>query len=368
MPTNRNATGTLFAMLSPGTVTLAAAALVVGFVHAAPATAQSEACEPGTALLGTAGPELCVRIGDQDSPPNEVYFRAPAGPADPPLVIPPTVVGDYTVDMVVTYASGPAAMFITLDGTATRTAPGVGGISVIVNGGWGTPLPESVGSLHLIGFSTGTSLTELGGGAGRAFGITPAQDVLYRGFPQTIREPTFGAAAFDTVLPGQPVIEDAIALIVHSFFHVNEVGVAVDIPGGVKLVPPGAGDGDGDGESKASDGDPHFECYSVEHDPANMEKLFVTLEDQFDLIETRLGKITRLCTPVSKNEEGVPDPRLHLVCYEILDSHDPDEPVLTTNQFGKTELQVRKARELCVPSRKKRLGEEEPEEREKKRY
>ena len=80
---------------------------------------------------------------------------------------------------------------------------------------------------------------------------------------------------------------------------------------------------------------------------------------QSDLPETsrssRLGKITQICTPVGVNGEPVPDPRLHLVCYELLEKHDPRRPVATTNRFGKSKMVVRESQELCVPSTKELL-------------
>ncbi len=105
----------------------------------------------------------------------------------------------------------------------------------------------------------------------------------------------------------------------------------------------------------ALDEQPHFECYRVDKPTRQSEKLVVRLEDQFDFVKTRLGQITKICTPVSKNGEGIPDKELHLVCYEILNPHDPRQPVLTTNQFGKAKMYVRESQELCVPSTKKKL-------------
>lgn len=101
---------------------------------------------------------------------------------------------------------------------------------------------------------------------------------------------------------------------------------------------------------------PHFQCYRVDKATAQPKERVAALEDQFGLIKTRLGKITQICTPVSKNREGIPNNDMHLVCYEILDKHDPRQAVLTTNQFGNAKMNVRKAEELCVPSTKKPLG------------
>ncbi len=100
---------------------------------------------------------------------------------------------------------------------------------------------------------------------------------------------------------------------------------------------------------------PHFECYSVDKATPQLRKKVVTLEDQFDLVKTRLGKVTKICTPVSKNGEGIPDKDTHLVCYQILDRHDPRQAVVTNNQFGTTKMYVRESQELCLPSVKREL-------------
>lgn len=100
---------------------------------------------------------------------------------------------------------------------------------------------------------------------------------------------------------------------------------------------------------------PHFECYRADEATHLSDERVVTLEDQFDSIKTRLGRITQICTPVSKNGEGIADQELHLVCYEILDPHDPKKWVMTTNQFGRAKMYVRDSQELCVPSTKREL-------------
>ena len=99
--------------------------------------------------------------------------------------------------------------------------------------------------------------------------------------------------------------------------------------------------------------EPHFECYSVDKHTPRQDYTPVLLKDQFDSVEARLGDIVRICTPVSKNGERIPDPDLHLVCYEIEEGHDVSQAVLATNQFGKIKMKVRQAKELCVPSKKR---------------
>jgi hypothetical protein len=100
---------------------------------------------------------------------------------------------------------------------------------------------------------------------------------------------------------------------------------------------------------------PHFQCYRVDQRRREVERLAVTLEDQFGPVKTRLGEITKICAPVSKNGEGIPDKELHLVCYKIMDPHDPQQRVVTANQFGNTRIYVRESQELCVPSFKREL-------------
>ena len=100
---------------------------------------------------------------------------------------------------------------------------------------------------------------------------------------------------------------------------------------------------------------PHFQCYRVDDPSKETEDLTATLEDQFGFTKTKLGRITQICTPVNKNGEGIPDKRLHLVCYEILNPSDPGQPVQTANQFGRAKMYVRESQELCVPSTKRIL-------------
>jgi hypothetical protein len=100
---------------------------------------------------------------------------------------------------------------------------------------------------------------------------------------------------------------------------------------------------------------PHFQCYDVDDPSQELEGLVVTLEDQFGTSRTKLGRIKQICTPVSKNGEGIPDNRLHLVCYQVLNPRDPKQPVQTTNQFGRAKMYVRESQELCVPSIKRKL-------------
>ena len=340
--------------------------LLLSLISPRGAEAQSVACA-GPPLLGTTGPEICVSITETNpagAPVGApVYFRAPAGPAAPALAIPGVVVGEYTVVMAVAYVSVPTGMAVGMGGMVTRTSPGNNGLSIIADAGWGTPLPAGSGDLNLVGASTGTSKVQVGGAAGFPAGTTPAEDLRYVGFPQIIDEGTNGAGPFSAALLGQPVQAGAVAVHMQTTFHLNVVGDFTGIPSGVGLAPVGGTPPTPD--MAAAGGKPHFECYSVDEHYPQEKYRDVKLKDQFAKVKTKIGKITRICTPVDKNEEGVPDPKLHLVCYEILKGHDPNRLVQTSNQFGKTTMDVRKAQELCVPSTKKLIDKKRQQEKER---
>lgn len=350
--------------------------LSAGLLGAGAVDAQSHACEPGAPPLGVLGPEeICVVVYDDAVPVrNTAYFRG-ASPLGVPATPGPVVVGEYEVDLVAVSDFGPLAIEVGLAGTVTRASPGNLGITVMAQTGWGPPLDVSFITLNLVGDATGTSRVVVGGAAGKPRGTVPAEDLLYSAAPQPIPVANFGVAAFDESLTNQLVVPGAVAAGVTVDLHINEVGVTIDIPAGTELkhkdkVFEELG---GDGEAK-----PHFQCYSLGEMAqkgrysagklsAAEEQIVVTLADQFGFTETRIGKATRLCTPVSKNEEEVPDPDLHLVCYEIVDGQAPNETVLTSNQFGEDSVFVRESKELCVPSTKKRTSEEEQKQQQAER-
>ena len=153
-----------------------------------PSSSQAQSVCSGLPFLGTNGPELCVHI--EETPAGaSMDFRGPAGPGVPPISISETI-GDYFVDITVAYSFDSGGMAIAVTGTVMRTASGTGGISVVADGGWGTPLAAGRGDLRLNGFSTGTSLTQLGGAAGFPVGLIPEQDLAYTGFPAILEVPT----------------------------------------------------------------------------------------------------------------------------------------------------------------------------------
>ncbi len=64
------------------------------------------------------------------------------------------------------------------------------------------------------------------------------------------------------------------------------------------------------------------------------------------------------CNPADKNNEGIFDKELHQTCYtlKLEQPAQVNRHVLVTDQFGKHELLVEKAVELCVPSLKELAG------------
>jgi hypothetical protein len=95
----------------------------------------------------------------------------------------------------------------------------------------------------------------------------------------------------------------------------------------------------------------HFKCYTASHvSPATVAHN-VTLHDEFESTNSQVTTIVSVCTPVDKNNEGIVDPRLHLVCYQINDATSfRGATVQATNQFGQETIQVRRPQMLCVPS------------------
>ena len=94
----------------------------------------------------------------------------------------------------------------------------------------------------------------------------------------------------------------------------------------------------------------HYQCYKVRGDRRRVQD--VEVEDQFtqdppDLTDVK--KPLRLCLPVDKNGEGIIDNAARLMCYQTKPGPRVNQEVWFDNQFGGGILEVRRARELCVP-------------------
>jgi len=104
----------------------------------------------------------------------------------------------------------------------------------------------------------------------------------------------------------------------------------------------------------------HFKCYEVE--VLDDQRLFnrVFLEDQFVNREYVVREPKMLCNPVEKqviNADGtieitpIQNPENHLMCYEIKNKLKTTN-IRTHDQFGPETLDVKRIKELCVPSSK----------------
>jgi len=91
----------------------------------------------------------------------------------------------------------------------------------------------------------------------------------------------------------------------------------------------------------------HYKCYRVRGDRRRVAG--VTVEDQFGTGVTDVKKPLRLCLPVDKDGEGIVDQAARLMCYQLKPGPRVNQEVFIDNQFGAGSLEVRRARELCVP-------------------
>jgi len=91
----------------------------------------------------------------------------------------------------------------------------------------------------------------------------------------------------------------------------------------------------------------HYQCYRVRGDRRRVKDVMV--EDQFGIDLTNVKRPSRLCVPVDKEGEGILVNEARLMCYQIRSGPRVDREVFIDNQFGGESLQIKRARELCVP-------------------
>ncbi|SMX28029.1 hypothetical protein TRP8649_02141 [Pelagimonas phthalicica] len=103
----------------------------------------------------------------------------------------------------------------------------------------------------------------------------------------------------------------------------------------------------------------HYLCYNI--DPhGGFKEIPVELKDQFAGYKGLVIRPVSLCNPVDKNGEGIREPEVHLVCYEIkaepVTKTKPAIDVMTANQFREQSMTaVLPPHTLCVPSKKEHL-------------
>jgi hypothetical protein len=99
----------------------------------------------------------------------------------------------------------------------------------------------------------------------------------------------------------------------------------------------------------------HYKCYDIYAADGTFPPA-VHLSDQFEETDDRLVRPRYVCNPTKKNDTGIPQPDIHLVCYEILESPvPPPHKVQTKNQFGLQTFKVQTPQLLCLPSSKQEL-------------
>jgi hypothetical protein len=113
----------------------------------------------------------------------------------------------------------------------------------------------------------------------------------------------------------------------------------------------------------------HFLCYKAKKSKG--EERFreegVLLSDQFQELhgeEDRivdLTKIEQFCDAVDKNGEGIIDGTAHLTCYKVRPSSKIKPQVISTDQFGELDVDVKRGpTQLCVPSEATRIVDATP--------
>ena len=98
----------------------------------------------------------------------------------------------------------------------------------------------------------------------------------------------------------------------------------------------------------------HYQCYQIRDWSGKPLETTVKLKDQFRSDAATTVRPVLLCNPVDKNGEGVPEPKVHMVCYSIK-VENPDKAtykVKIENQLESNVYYVGGPQLLCVPSLK----------------
>jgi hypothetical protein len=133
----------------------------------------------------------------------------------------------------------------------------------------------------------------------------------------------------------------------------NEFGtITVDVVMPQLLLLPSAKSLSGPPPPLGDDSFDHFLCYQTRGGQTQVNN--VHIDDEFGTIIVDVKQPVRLCVPVDKNGEGIPDPTAYLMCYQVrIDSSSAFTPagqVIVNNQFGPDGFQSYKTTELCIPS------------------
>jgi hypothetical protein len=92
----------------------------------------------------------------------------------------------------------------------------------------------------------------------------------------------------------------------------------------------------------------HFKCYRVRSRRSQVPD--ATVETQFGELTVAIRRPRHLCIPADKNGEGIDEPRIGLMCYQVRPRSISSPPhVFTTDQFGSADYDLFNVRDLCVP-------------------
>lgn len=129
-----------------------------------------------------------------------------------------------------------------------------------------------------------------------------------------------------------------------SFFYDTKKTLSLMVPASIDL------------EKEPAPSLDHYRCLKVKRSKGTAafpEGTMVPVDDAFGSRVVSVGKPTQLCLPTDKNGEGIKDPVTHLMCYKVTTSAPTRvDDVMTLTQFGEEVLDLKKEKELCLPSSK----------------
>jgi hypothetical protein len=98
----------------------------------------------------------------------------------------------------------------------------------------------------------------------------------------------------------------------------------------------------------------HYVCYPIKDVAFKTRE--AAFKDQFGTVKGTIVRPVQLCAPadkmIGKLTYQAPDPKLHMVCYEVKLESKKTPPVQTTDQFGTLKFQGFPATIVCLPAAK----------------
>jgi len=102
-----------------------------------------------------------------------------------------------------------------------------------------------------------------------------------------------------------------------------------------------------------------YKCYRIKHSfgtPAFGTTPGVTVVDQFTSVSVTVLQPLKLCMPANLAGQGILDPNVPLMCYQIKSPSGPTifpgpRPIFLADDFGSIAVALSHADEICVPSR-----------------